>query len=147
MGTATLGMIVARTVRRNRNTTMMTRKMEINRVVSMSFTDARTTTVRSIATVRVMAGEMEDCRIWQDRANAIHGVNNVGARLAENRDQDAGLAIGQADVANIGNRIEDVAYIADADRPTVVIGDDQRPVFVGFEKLVVIVEYMGCPPV
>src|SRR5215469_17762985 len=44
-GTAMLGMMVARTVRRNTNTTMITRKIEISSVLSMSLTEARTETV------------------------------------------------------------------------------------------------------
>src|SRR5208283_6175153 len=62
MGTAMLGMMVARTVRKNTNTTMITRKIEMSSVVSMSFTDARTVTVRSMTTVNLMAGEIEDWR-------------------------------------------------------------------------------------
>src|SRR5215469_17215277 len=61
-GTAMLGMMVARTVRRNTNTTMITRKIEINSVRSMSLTDALTETVRSITTESFIAGEIEDCR-------------------------------------------------------------------------------------
>src|SRR5450631_2644713 len=61
-GTAMLGMIVARTVRRNANTTKITRMMEMIKVVSISLTEARTVTVRSIAMLRVIAGEIEDCR-------------------------------------------------------------------------------------
>src|SRR5579864_7490946 len=47
-GTAILGMIVARTVRKKTNTTMMTSAMEISSVRSISLTDALTETVRSI---------------------------------------------------------------------------------------------------
>src|ERR1039458_1703514 len=59
-GTAILGMIVARTVRRNTNTTRMTSAIEINNVFSMSFTDARTVVVRSITTESLIAGEIDD---------------------------------------------------------------------------------------
>src|ERR1700751_3257043 len=59
-GTAMLGIIVARTVRRNANTTRITRMTEMISVVSMSLTDARTVTVRSIAIDRWIAGEMQD---------------------------------------------------------------------------------------
>src|ERR1700689_4412308 len=61
-GTAILGMIVARTVRRNTNTTRMTSTTEINNVLSMSFTDARTLVVRSDTTESSIAGEIEDCK-------------------------------------------------------------------------------------
>src|SRR6201993_3843822 len=61
-GTAMLGMIVDRTVRRNTNTTMITSTMEISSVLSMSLTDALTVVVRSMTIESVMAGEIDDCR-------------------------------------------------------------------------------------
>src|SRR5215469_4003647 len=59
-GTAMLGMMVARTVRKNTNTTMITSTIDISRVLSMSLTDALTETVRSITTESFIAGGMED---------------------------------------------------------------------------------------
>src|SRR5579871_397186 len=59
-GTATLGMIVARTVRRKTNTTMITSPIEISSVLSISFTEALTETVRSITMESFIAGEIED---------------------------------------------------------------------------------------
>src|SRR5215831_14838052 len=59
-GTAILGMMVARTVRKNTNTTMTTSAIEISSVVSISFTDALTETVRSITTESFIAGGIED---------------------------------------------------------------------------------------
>src|ERR1700680_3469509 len=61
-GTAMLGIIVARTVRRKAKTTRITRMIERISVNSMSFTEARTVTVRSMAMVREIAGEIEDCK-------------------------------------------------------------------------------------
>src|ERR1700678_570778 len=58
-GTATLGMMVARTFRRKTKTTRITRAMEITRVISTSFTDARMVVVRSITMVRSIAAGME----------------------------------------------------------------------------------------
>src|ERR1700722_12977756 len=55
-------MMVARTVRRNANTTRITRMTEMISVVSMSLTEARTVTVRSMAIVNWIAGEIEDCK-------------------------------------------------------------------------------------
>ncbi len=60
-GTAMLGMMVDRTVRKKANTTRMTRVTESNRVISMSCTEARTVVVRSMTTLRVMAGEIAAC--------------------------------------------------------------------------------------
>src|SRR6266849_8652476 len=58
-GTAIVGMIVARTVRRKANTTRITRTTEIIRVISMSWTEARIVVVRSITTSIWIAGEMD----------------------------------------------------------------------------------------
>src|SRR5205823_14218362 len=58
-GTAILGMIVARTVRKNAKTTRITRNTEMISVISMSCTDARMVVVRSITTSRWIAGEIE----------------------------------------------------------------------------------------
>src|SRR5262252_1950282 len=58
-GTATLGMTVDRTFLRNRNTTRMTRAMEIMSVISTSRTDARMVRVASIATERWIGGGIE----------------------------------------------------------------------------------------
>ena len=59
-GTAILGMMVARTVRRKANTTSMTRKTEMSSVISISRTEARMVVVRSITTSRWIAGEIEE---------------------------------------------------------------------------------------
>ena len=55
-GTATAGMRVARTDRRNANTTRVTRSTEITSVSSTSCSDARMVWVWSITTDMVMAG-------------------------------------------------------------------------------------------
>ncbi len=94
MGTAMLGMMVARTVRRNTNTTMMTRKTEISSVVSMSFTDARTVTVRSIATVQFDRRRNGGLQIRHERADPVHSVDDVRARLPEDRMRTPGFAVG-----------------------------------------------------
>src|SRR5215469_18767387 len=59
-GTAMLGMMVARTVRKNTNTTMITNMIDIRSVLSISLTDALTETVRSITTESFIAGGIED---------------------------------------------------------------------------------------
>ena len=53
-GTATLGMSVARTLRKNRNTTMITSAMDSTSVRSTSLSEARMVGVRSIITSRLI---------------------------------------------------------------------------------------------
>ena len=57
-GTATLGMRVDRTLRRNRNTTRITRAMDTSSVSSTSLTEARIVRVASMATERAIVGGM-----------------------------------------------------------------------------------------
>ncbi len=57
-GTATLGTSVARPLRRNRNTTRMTRITEMASVRSTSLSDARIVVERSTAAARSIAGEI-----------------------------------------------------------------------------------------
>ena len=58
MGTVTLGMAVARQVRRKTNTTAVTRKTLRMSVISTSSTEARMVPARSTATCVLIAGEM-----------------------------------------------------------------------------------------
>ena len=55
-GTATLGMIAARPLRRNRKTTSTTSAIEITIVLSTSRTEARIVPVRSLATISLIEG-------------------------------------------------------------------------------------------
>ena len=60
-GTATLGMAVAQTLRRNAKTTSTTSEIEIRSVISTSRMEARMVVVRSLATPRCKEGEMS---VW-----------------------------------------------------------------------------------
>src|ERR1700746_1598368 len=59
-GTAILGMMVARSVRKKANTTRMTRTTEIAKVISISRSEARTVVVRSDTTAILIDGEIDD---------------------------------------------------------------------------------------
>src|SRR5258708_23231210 len=58
-GTATLGMMVAQTFRRNAKTTKITRMIEMVIAISTSWTEARIVVVRSTAMFRCSEGEIE----------------------------------------------------------------------------------------
>src|ERR1700688_3628273 len=58
-GTATLGMAVAQMLWRKAKITSTTRTMEITRLTSTSWTEARMVVVRSCATARSIEGEIE----------------------------------------------------------------------------------------
>ena len=62
-------------------------------VVSDVFTDARMVTVWSIATLTSMARDRR-LQLRQGGADAVHRLNDVGARLAEDNHQHGRLAVG-----------------------------------------------------
>ena len=62
-GTATLGMIVAETLRRKMNTTSTTSTTEMSRLIWTSLKAARMDVVRSSATASVIDGGMEARRV------------------------------------------------------------------------------------
>ncbi len=60
-GTATLGIRVARRLRRNRKTTPITSRIEMQRVISTSRTEERMVRVESMTTCRAMVGGTDAC--------------------------------------------------------------------------------------
>ncbi len=78
------------------------------------------------------------CRHARDRgAHAGDGGEDVGAGLAEHDDENGGLGVGQAEVAQVLHRIGDLADIAQVHRIAVAVADDQILVVVGLVGLVV----------
>ena len=75
--------------------------------------------------------------VGHHRANAIDGVDHVGAGLAENDENDAGLAVGEAGVADVLDRIDAPEPISGKRTAAPAMSsDDQRLIFIGFEKLI-----------
>ena len=70
----------------------------------MSFTDARMVTVRSIATVNLMAGESKP-QLGQHAPEPIHRIDDVGTGLTEDDHKDAGLSVGQSHATAVFHRI------------------------------------------
>ena len=91
-GTVMAGMTVAQTFRRNRKITMMTSAMVSSMVRSTSLTEARIVVVRSTILSTLMdAGPQQGLRkLFVD---ARHGVDDVGAGLLEDDEQNAALAV------------------------------------------------------
>ena len=81
-GSATPAMMVARTVRRNRNTTITTSTTLSSRVNCTSRTDARMVAVRSCTTVSEIPGRHGALQARQLEADPPHGLDDVGAGLA-----------------------------------------------------------------
>ncbi len=76
-------------------------------------------------------------QLRQSGADAVDGLNNVGAGLAEDDHQHGGLAVQITGLANVFHRIDRLAHIADAHGDAVAVGDHQRLVIDGFQDLIV----------
>ena len=103
------------TLRRKTNTTRITSTIEIISVSSTSWTDARIVVVRSITTVNLIAGGDRSLQLRQHRVNAVHRLDDVGAGLAEDDHQDAGLAVRQPALRMSSTESDHVGHIATAD--------------------------------
>src|ERR1700682_4247324 len=77
------------------------------------------------------------------RFDLIYGLDDVGAGLALDRQEDRPLLVEPGGNQLVLSRADGAADIAYADRRPVAIGDDQIIVFVGREQLIVGVERVG----
>ena len=73
----------------------------------------------------------------KDGANAVHGVDDVGAGLAEDDDQHGGLAVRIAGIAKVFDGILRLADVGDPHRRSVAVGHHQRRIVAGLEDLIV----------
>ena len=83
-----LGISVARTLRRNRKITTTTSTMVISRVISTSRTEARMVWVRSARMLTLIAGGMSASQAGQRLVDPVDGLDDVGAGLLEDDQQD-----------------------------------------------------------
>src|ERR1700681_2208533 len=79
----------------------------------------------------------------QHRLDPTHSLNNVGAGLALDRQNDCPLLVEPGGNQLVLSGADGVADIAEVDRRSVAIGDDEFIVFVGLEQLVVGIERVG----
>ncbi len=133
-GTATLGMSVARGLRRKKKTTSTTRMTDPMSVVSTLWTEARMVVVRSMHDRGLNALRQHRFKKRQLRLDAIDGFDDVGAGLAEDDEKDTSLAIHVAGGANILRGVDNVGDVGEPNRRAVVIADDQRLVFVPLRR-------------
>ena len=105
-------------------------------VISTSWMEARIVVVRSTMTLRWSEGEMEARSSGKRARDAIDGFDHVRAGLAENGEEDGGLAAGQTQVADVLDGIDDFRDVAQAHRSAGMSSNDQRLIFVGLEELV-----------
>src|SRR5271157_5680750 len=119
-GTATLGMKVARPLRRKTKTTRITRPMEMSRVRSTSWTEARMVTVWSMA-------------IWTWMEAGI-AASSCGRAARRRSTVSMIFALGWRETMM---RIDGLADIGDANGVAVLVADDERGILDGPEHLIV----------
>ena len=139
-GTAMLGMAVAQTLRRKAKTTRMTSRTAMTRVISISRTEARMVVVRSCETLIRIEGGMEACRKGKSASTRSTSGDGVGGRLLIDLNEDRGLAVHRSGIQPVELTIDHLGYIGEAHWGPVVIGNDQRRIFPGDEKLVIVVQ-------
>ncbi len=74
---------------------------------------------------------------WQFTLNAVHGVDNVGARLTKNSDVDALLVAGPGLDVGVFRTRDHPRHILELDGGAVLVGNDQLRVVLRLEQLVV----------
>ena len=92
-GTVTPGMTVAQKLRRNRKITITTSTMVSSSVNSTSCTEAWMVVVRSMIWSTLIDGGTEFMTLRQRGLDARDRVDDVGAGLLVDQQQDAGLAV------------------------------------------------------
>ena len=83
--------------------------------------------------LHVDGGGNGSVNLGQHVTDAIDGLNDVGPGLAEDDDQDGGLAVGIAGAAQVFDGIDDLADVGEAYGCAGTIGDEEGLVFVGLE--------------
>ena len=89
-----------------------------------SATEARIVCVRSLRTSTLTAGGIAACSCGSAALIAVHGLDDVGARLLEDRQQIRLLAVRPGRERGVLRRVDGAADVADAHRRAVLVGDD-----------------------
>jgi hypothetical protein len=126
IGTATLGMSVARKLRRKKVHDERDQYDRHHQVSSVSCNEARIVVLRSMATATFISAGMAASRC----GNSAFTLSMVSMMLAfgwrKQDDQDRRLSVGHAEIAHILNGVLNVGDIREAHRGTVAIGDHER---------------------
>ena len=115
-GTATLGISVARTSRRNRKTTRITSTTAIVSARPTSRSDARIVAVRSIAGIEVDRARDRRAQRRQQRVHAVDRLDDVRVGLAVDDHEHRRPAVRHAGVAQVLHRVDDVGDVGEPHR-------------------------------
>src|SRR6185437_4585180 len=78
-------------------------------------------------------------------ADAVGGLDDIGAGLAIDIDDDGALLVEAAGDAHVGGGVDDLGDVAEPHRGAVAIGDDESAIGIGAEELVVGADRVGSP--
>ena len=134
------GMMVAQKLRRNTKITITTSAIVSIKVNCTSVTDARMVWVRSETTLSLIDGGIEASSCGKQRLDAIDRLDDIGAGLALDGENDGALLVVPAGDQVVFRPLDGPADVADAHRRTVAVGDDQVVVGLGLQQLIVGVE-------
>ena len=93
---------------RKMKTTRMTRLIEIRRLSSTSLPMPEWW-LSGRSDLELDAGEIDACSCGISYPNEIDGIDDIGARLSENNDQNRRLPIGESTTSQILNRVNDLS--------------------------------------
>ena len=106
-------------------------------------TAARMVSVRSLMILILIAGGMAAINRGKLRLDAVDGVDDVGAGLLEDDEEDAALAVGPGGLLHVFGPGDGPADVANPQRSAVAIGDDDVVPVLGVQQLVVGVDRVG----
>src|SRR5262249_47035761 len=82
-------------------------------------------------------------QMWKQGLHAVGGLNDVGARLALDVQDDGRRLVNPGGEANVLDVINDIADVAEADGHSVLVCDDEIGVFGRGQKLIVGADGIG----
>ena len=109
-------------------------------VRSTSVSDDRIVIERSTAARDVDRRRDRGPQFRQQRVDAIDRRDDVGAGRPVDDDEHRRFAVGEARIADVLDAVDGLAHVGQPDRRAVAIGDDERTIFGGGLRLVVVVD-------
>ena len=136
-------MMVAHKLRRKTKITITTSAMVSSRVNCTSSTAARMVWVRSLMISILIAGGIAATSRGSVRLDLVDGLDDVGAGLLEDDEEDAALAVGPGGLLGVFRSGDGLADVANPQRAAVAIGDDDVVPVLRRGQLVVGVDRVG----
>ena len=137
VGTATLGIAAARTLRRNAKTTRITRTTAMISVFSVSARDCRMVFERSTAIVRLTSPGRGGDEARQFGPHVVDCVMMFAPGWRDSTTATPGLPLTSPALRRSSTEFDDLGDIGEFDRRAVAIGDDEIAILRRFRRLIV----------